>query len=251
MKNARYIIPNAITLLNIVAGACSIVFTMEDYVWLPVYCLIAAAVFDMLDGLTAKLLKATSEFGKQMDSLADVVSFGLAPAIIMYKILIMVFVSKGDGTFLIEESTWGQRLILFTALNLVVFSSLRLARFNVTEQKGTDFTGLPVPASALFVVAIWIVIHGDISPEHLTRILNFYSILAVIGVLSLLMVSNIPMLSLKFSGLGLQNNIWRYVLIIGAIILFIVFGLPALLYIMLYYLLLSFLKVLITSAFKE
>lgn len=244
MKNAKYIVPNGITLLNIISGACAIIFAMEGYEWwMPVICLLAAAFFDLLDGLTAKLLNATSEFGVQLDSIADVISFGLAPAILMYQLLFMVFVNHGNGTFILEESSWEQRLILFSSLNLVVFAALRLARFNISKKISTDFIGLPVPASALFVVAIWIVVHGDISISLLNVILNFYFIIGVIAVISFLMISNIPMLSLKFEGLSLSVNLWRYLLIFGACILYLVFGISSLIFIMIYYVVLSLIKI--------
>lgn len=244
MINAKYIVPNGITVLNIISGSCAVIFAMEGYEWwMPVICLLAAAFFDLLDGLTAKLLKATSEFGKQLDSIADVVSFGLAPAILMYQLLFMVFVNQGNGTFILEESSWGQRLILFSSLNLVVFAALRLARFNSAKEVSSDFIGLPVPASALFVVAIWIVVHGDISIALLDSILNFYFIIGVIALISFLMISNIPMLSLKFEGLSLSVNLWRYILIIGAFILYLIFGMPSLIYIMVFYVVLSLIKI--------
>ncbi len=243
MKYAKYIIPNGITLLNIVAGSCAIIFTLEDYSWLPVYCLVAAAFFDFLDGFTAKLLKATSEFGKQLDSIADIVSFGLAPAIFMYKLMITAFDHQGEGNFIPADLTIGVRLILFSSLSLVVFAALRLARFNIAKAYSSDFKGLPVPASALFVVSMWVVAKGESQGMILNAIQNLYALISVTIILSLLMISNIPMISLKFEGLGIILNIWRYILLVGAIILFVIFGLPSLIYIMLFYIILSFIKV--------
>lgn len=243
MKNAKYIIPNGITLINVVAGACAIITALEDInEWYPVYFLLIAAAADFLDGLTAKLLKATSEFGKQLDSIADVVSFGLAPAILMYRLLIMVFVRQGEGSFILEESTIGERIILFSSLNLVVFGALRLARFNILKEYSSDFIGLPIPASALFVVSIWVVVHSNIQEVILNSILNFYFIIGATTALSLLMISNIPMISLKFEGFSISLNIWRYILIIVSIILYLVIGVPSLIYIMLFYIFLSLVK---------
>ncbi len=244
MKKLKYIIPNGITAINILSGSFSVILTLEGYIWLPVYFLLIAAGADMLDGLSAKLLKATSEFGKQLDSIADVISFGLAPSVLTYKILIMVFVIKRDGTFLLEEAEIWERAILFSAFTLVVFAALRLARFNIQSVSGTDFVGLPVPANALFVVAIWIIIHEKTGQKFHHLILNFYFVAGVIALLSFLMVSKIPMISLKFEGRGIRLNIWRYLLILGAVILFLIFGITSLLFIMVFYFLLSVLKVL-------
>lgn len=243
MKSLKYIVPNGITLINLLAGSFAAVFAMEGYIWIPVYLLIVSAVADLLDGLMAKLFDACSEFGKQLDSLADLVSFGLAPSILIYQLLVMVFVSEGDGNFLLEESTWGQRIMLFSAFNIVAFTALRLARFNIQEVTGNNFKGMPVPASALLVVAIWIVVHGDIDSERLGLILNYYFIIGVIVSLSVLMISNIPMISLKFDGISLRLNTWKYILLAGSAILYVIFGTNSLLFIMLYYIVLSLLHV--------
>lgn len=242
MKTLKYIIPNGITLLNLLAGSFAIVFTFEGYQWLPVYLILFAAFADLLDGFAAKMLKATSEFGKQLDSLADLISFGLAPSIIMYKLMMMVFVVNGDGNFLLENSTVAQRIILFSSFNLVAFGAMRLARFNTQKITTTDFVGLPIPASALFVVSIWAVVHSDISGDFLGLILNFYFMLGVIFVLSILMVTKLPMISLKFEGFGIRVNSWRYFLIAGAVLLYLLFGITSLLFIMVFYLFLSLLK---------
>jgi CDP-diacylglycerol--serine O-phosphatidyltransferase len=143
MKNSNYILPNALTLLNLLCGSAAIIFLFEsphEQPYAPVLLLVLAAVFDVFDGLTAKLLHATSEFGKQLDSLADLISFGLAPAVMMYHLLILSFVYQSDtADFLIETASVGERLILYSSLLILVFAALRLARFNVTTHIGSDF----------------------------------------------------------------------------------------------------------------
>jgi CDP-diacylglycerol---serine O-phosphatidyltransferase len=243
MKNIKYIIPNGITLLNLLAGSFACVYSFEDTTGLiPVYLILAAAFFDLLDGLMAKIFKATSEFGKQLDSLADVISFGLAPSFIMYQILIMVFVERGNSNFLIEESNLGERLMLFSSFTIAVFAALRLARFNISSTNDEDFKGLPVPACALFIVSIRLILHITDNELIQSIILNLYVDLSIIAILSFLMVSNIRMISLKFKNFNFGENVWRYLLIAGILILYVVFSLSSLFFIMIYYIVLSLIK---------
>jgi CDP-diacylglycerol--serine O-phosphatidyltransferase len=251
MKNSNYILPNALTLLNLLCGSAAIIFLFEsphEQPYAPVLLLVLAAVFDVFDGLTAKLLHATSEFGKQLDSLADLISFGLAPAVMMYHLLILSFVYQSDtADFLIETASVGERLVLYSSLLILVFAALRLARFNVTTHIGSDFTGLPVPASALFIVSIWLAFHITEKESLRSFLLTPVVLFSLIALLSFLMVSKIKMLSLKFEGVSFSKNSWRYLLLIGAVILYIIFGISSLAYIMILYLLLSFSRNIIDS----
>lgn len=252
MKKLKYIIPNGITILNLLAGSLACVYAFEDSTGkIAIYLIVAAAIFDLLDGLVAKLLNATSEFGKQLDSLADVISFGLAPSFLLYRILQMGFVKMGEGSFILESPSFGQRLILFSAFAVAAFAALRLARFNISTSKSVDFQGLPVPANALFVLSLWIVLHYTENDMVQSIVLNIYIILAVIVLLSFLMVSNIPMISFKFKNFSLAENYWRYLLIIGSIIMFMLFGISSLFFIMTFYIVLSLIKSLISEKNQE
>jgi len=234
MRNIKVVVPNSLTAINLLCGAIASVLLFRGFIIEPVYLIIIAAIADLLDGLVAKLLGATSEFGKQFDSLADIISFGFAPSIFLYKSVLLVTDNKYS-------------LIAYLVFIYLLFSALRLARYNIEENKTPDFKGLPVPAGALVIVSIWITIHySDI--EWLKSVVSPGFILVSTILLSSLMISSLPMLSLKFKNFKLSENIWRYTLIIGVLVLYVFFKLSGLVFIMGYYILLSFIKYTINSS---
>jgi CDP-diacylglycerol--serine O-phosphatidyltransferase len=246
MSNIKYLLPNAFTALNLLSGAVAIILLLDGGLsnfYIPAYLLAFAALCDLLDGLIAKLINATSEFGKQLDSLSDLISFGLAPSIMMYKLIAMSLFNQSfnSSVFLMDASVI-QQVFLLSALAIALFSALRLARFNITISKTTDFTGLPVPASALIVVAIWITANVSTHTQLQAFLLDPYFLGGIIITLSFLMISNITMLSLKFTGLSFNRNSWRYLLILGSVIIMASMQFAGLLYVMLFYLLLSLFK---------
>ena len=174
---------------------------------------------DFLDGLVARLLHAVSSIGKELDSLADLVSFGLAPALILYNM--MTF--EGTGP------------LAFVALLLPVFGALRLARFNVDTNQATTFTGLPIPANAIFWIGFeaWYAMHP----------VPLWAVIVFIVALSLLMVCNLRIFSLKMHNLSsLKQNWAQYLQIIATVALVIVMGLPGLAIAIALYVLLSIIK---------
>lgn len=244
MKTIKYFLPNLLTSLNILAGAIAVVKAIEGYHLLPVYLLVLAAFFDFLDGFTAKLLGATSEFGKQLDSLADLVSFGFAPSILLYKLMEASISRTNDMDSVFNQSDIIHYLFMYISFVFLIFAALRLARFNIQTEKSDDFIGLPVPAATLFIISIWIIIYSN-SPISLQNLLlNKFVLVFINLLLSFLMVSRINMLSLKFTGIKFKDNMWRYALVAGVIVLFVLYRFQALYIIMVYYLLLSFVKVL-------
>lgn len=205
-------------------GLTSLVMAFSDRITIAAYCIIGAAFFDVFDGLAARLLKATSEFGKQLDSLSDLVSFGVAPSMILYQLLIMTFVNNSEGgTFLVENATLTQSLILYSAYTPALFGAIRLARFNITDKKKGVFYGLPIPAAALFIVAIWLVLANTHSDAIRNLIINFKFLFVFNGLLAFLMVSNIQLLALQFDGLSLRKNFPRYLVIASGIVLITLF----------------------------
>lgn len=251
MNKVKYIAPNLLTMLNLMCGIAAIISLFESqpqHPYLPVILLICAAVFDVFDGLVAKVLKATSEFGKQLDSLSDLISFGVAPAIMMYKLLTMALIYQSStASFLIENASLAERLILYASLLIAVFAALRLARFNITSAASNEFIGLPVPASALIVVSVWIMFHLTDNELIHSFILNKWALLLLIALLSYLMISTHTMLSLKFKGVGFRANLWQYLLLIGGGALIILFGKVSLFFVMMYYLMLSITKHLLST----
>ena len=193
-------IPNTITCLNLLSGCLAVIFAFGGNYDAVVVCIALSAVFDFCDGLAARLLKAYSPMGKELDSLADLVSFGLAPAVMSYNLLLEVLPS---------DYAW----VAYATMMIPVFAALRLAKFNIDDSQATTFKGLPVPANALW----WIGACRVLAENNNTATLVCF--VASIVVFSLLMVSNLPMFSLKFKGLGWRGNEVRYVMIVVAVAL--------------------------------
>ena len=205
-------IPNSITCLNLISGCIAIVMAFKGcYGWASI-AIAAAAVFDFLDGAMARLMKAYSAVGKELDSLSDLVSFGVAPAAMVYNILP-------------EEYSW-------IAISIPVCGALRLARFNVDTRQTTSFIGLPIPANAIF----WI---GAVSWMEANGPFDAWIMIPATMLEAQSMLDPIQLVSLKFSNFKLNTeNCLRYFIIAAAILLTVIFGLPGLsLTIILYYLL--------------
>lgn len=223
-------IPNIFTLLNLFFGCMAIVFALQTnnviiYVndqysssfnipeklsWAAI-CIIIAAVIDFLDGFVARLLKATSEMGKQLDSLSDVVSFGAAPAVILYQLLRFSFAREENG---LDVSI----LFLVPAFVLACAAAYRLAKFNLDTTQKYSFKGVPVPAVGLLIASFPLILHFNSINSVNNVLINKWFLYVTIIVLSYLMVSNRRMMSLKFPDLTLKNNLPKIILLVVAII---------------------------------
>jgi len=226
-------LPNGITLLNLVCGTAGVVLAMEgQWAW-AVYLVLIASVLDFLDGLAARLLRATSPTGRQLDSLADMVTFGVLPAIFVYGIFNRQFIG---GTGIPHGMQW---TILATITLIPVFSAIRLARFNM-EKVSSFFTGLPTPAHGLFWTGIYwqYMKNGTLFGTDL----NVYFLWAIMLIMALYMILPVPMYNLKFEGFGLRGNLVRYVLLVSAALILAWTGIPGLTLVVLTYILLSLLN---------
>jgi CDP-diacylglycerol--serine O-phosphatidyltransferase len=204
-------VPNFITCLNLFAGclACLMALQFENYTGAFIF-IALASVFDFLDGFAARLLKAYSKIGAELDSLADVISFGLAPGCIVY-----IYLAQHPLDLPFAAG------LPFVAFLLPVFAALRLAKFNIDTRQTTSFLGLPVPANALFWASFIPSILSFTAPYPL---LSTLIVLALLVVFSLLMVSEIPMFSLKFKNFNWKGNEWSYSLIILSVLFIILFS---------------------------
>jgi len=232
-------IPNFITSLNLVCGILSIIMMIEGKIIPAFYLILLAAVFDFLDGLSALILNAYSDVGKQLDSLADMVSFGAAPALLMFYYIKYSFLLHQSG-FAIETATWHEIIILFSAILIAVASGFRLAKFNIDPDQSFTFSGLPTPANAILIASVGLVIFSPDFPESLRQfILNPCLLFVLTLVLSLLLVSKIPMFSLKFKDYKFVNNITKYVFLLISFALLIIFKVIAIPVIILVYIFIS------------
>jgi CDP-diacylglycerol---serine O-phosphatidyltransferase len=218
-------IPNFITSLNLASGFTAIIFAASGDTVTASWMILAAMIFDFLDGFSARYLKAYSAIGKELDSLADVVSFGVAPGIIIYILLRNSF-SAGAPAGINADLLNTILLIAITAV-MPVCAALRLAIFNLDETQATTFKGLPTPANALAVISV--VISARYSATAAVTSFAGSAVLLIIFtvILSLLMVSRIPLLSLKVSDLKLKGNEGRFLMIGLILIGFAVFGIAA------------------------
>lgn len=222
-------IPNFITSLNLIAGSLAVIFAIDGHlIWAGIFiCL--AAVFDFIDGFAARLLKAYSDIGKQLDSLADLVSFGLAPAAILFTLLEFSMFGKNQPIHLIAAS-WSQWMILFSALLMPVLGAVRLARFNARQSDEPFFRGLPIPANGIFWASMGLMLEVSKFPELFQHIFST-RILLILGLFtSGMMVITLPMFSLKVKTLKWKENWYRYIFLLTAIVLLAtlnVYGLAA------------------------
>lgn len=231
-------IPNFITSLNLVSGSIAVIFAIDGHlVWAAIF-ICAAAVFDFLDGFSARLLKAYSEIGKQLDSLADIVSFGVAPGAVLFTLLEFSLFGKNELIFEISAK-WYEWIILSTAFVVPVFGAIRLARFNINLSSENFFRGLPIPANGLFWASLALMLE---KPEFYDLLQIIYSTknLVILGFfMSGMMVIQLPMFSMKPKSLGLKENWYRYLFLGLSALLLIFFNVYGLTFIILLYIFLN------------
>ena len=201
--NLKAQLPNFITLLNLLSGVLGILWVLEGQPLYGAYFVILSATFDFFDGFAARLLKVQSDMGKELDSLADVVSFGVLPGILLYSLT----KSQTEASFL-----------PYCTLIIPMLSAYRLAKFNLDTRQGDRFIGLPTPANALLLTTIpylaarW--------PELSPWLISPISLVVIAWLTSLLLVAELPLIALKFKNSSFTDNSYRYALLmIGAVCL--------------------------------
>lgn len=210
-------IPNTITCCNLISGCIATYFAFRQDYELALLFIIIGAVFDFFDGFTARLLKVSSPIGKELDSLADDITFGFAPAAIVYSLLVQL-TSTLPSAFPVSMVT----LIPFVAFLIAAFSALRLAKFNLDERQTTSFIGLPTPANALFWGGLAYSLHTDVALMHSLWLL--VALLVGVFVSSLLLVAEVPMFALKFKTFAVRPNLLRYGFILFSAIMLLLLG---------------------------
>jgi len=239
MRTVIRLIPNTITLLNLVFGVLAIIMSFDiDYLAIAPLFIFAAALCDFLDGWAARLFNAYSELGKQLDSLSDMVSFGVAPAILMFQLIKMILINDND-MFTYQNMSFSEAALLSVPFLIVICSALRLAKFNTDESQHYSFKGLPTPASALFFSSLTYILLDTNYQAIVNILLNVNIIIPLIIIISLLMVSPFRMMALKFKDYAIKNNYVRYSFLLAAVILFVFFSFMAIPVIILLYILLS------------
>lgn len=224
-------IPNTVTSLNLFSGCIACVMAFEsNYLWAAFF-IILGAVFDFFDGMLARVLNAPSPIGKEFDSLADDITFGLAPALIVFSLFKEVHYPE----FLIGIKEY----VPYFAFVIAVFSALRLAKFNIDERQTSSFVGMPTPANALFWASLVVGAHDFLTSPHFNAI---YLMLLVV-LFSGLLVSEIPMFALKFKNLTWAANKYRFIFLLVCILLLVFLQIAGFAACIVWYILLSlFLK---------
>lgn len=224
-------IPNTITCCNLLSGCISILLLCHNHISGAAAMIFIAAVFDFLDGFAARLLNAKSSIGGELDSLSDVVSFGVAPSFIIARLL-----SNTSISLMVADIN----IFPMQAFILAAFAAVRLAKFNIDTRQSSSFIGLPVPAVGLFIASLPFML-AHISPESsvYSFVVNPCFLIAVIIVFSWLMISEMPFFSFKIKNLRFKDNILRYFVVIFAVIAVLILKFVALPFIFLFYILLS------------
>ncbi len=227
-------IPNVITSLNLLSGCVAIHAALNKDFRLALWFVLMAAFFDLADGMAARKLNAYSAFGKIYDSFADLISFGMVPAVMMYQLL-------GEAVKVqeIDFSEYTIVVIQLVSFLIVVFSALRLAKFHLDGRQKDTFIGLPTPANALLLVSFVDVISRFVYPYLSDLFLNIYLLMPVVLISCFLLVSELPMFSFKKMNFRFQDNKIQYIFIIGAIILILLLRMNALPLIVGFYIILS------------
>ncbi len=207
-------LPNALTLANLFCGCCALLYT---FYWQPEIAALFTAgcfFFDYLDGMAARALGVSSPLGKELDSLADVVSFGVVPGALLYRLLSgEVSISAAFGNSFVEVNA-------LPAFILSAFAAFRLGKFNLDTRQGNYFLGLSTPACTVFVLGLALTAHKDLFGLK-SVIENQWFLYALIPVLSGLLISEIPMFGMKIKGFNLKSNLLNlaFLVLFGVLIL--------------------------------
>ena len=219
-------IPNLITCLNATSGMAGVLFAFNGELFPAAVCVLAAMVFDFFDGFAARLLNVRSDMGKELDSLADVVSFGVMPAVLAYCLIRDVALIR-SFTSLYVMRPWFENLVAYSPLIIPAFSIYRLAKFNLDARQTHSFIGMPTPANALFWVSL--VFCYRFEREFFFDVWGFPALLALcVLVFSLLLVSGFPMFSLKLSSFSWRANFPLYVFLAALLAIALLWGWKAL-----------------------
>ena len=220
-------IPNTITCCNLFSGCIAAYMAFQGNYKLALTFIVIGAVFDFFDGMTARLLHVSSPIGKELDSLADDITFGLAPAAIAFSL----FKEVHYPDFLMPLA----EIMPYTAFLIAVFSGLRLAKFNIDSRQTSSFIGMPTPANALFWASLSVGGHAFVVSDSFNAIYLFI----LVVVMSLLLVAELPMFSLKFKDLSWGHNKISYIFLIVSIPLLVIFQLSGIAAGIVWYILLS------------
>ena len=239
-KDLKFI-PNSITCLNLASGCFAVLMALEGNLKMAAAFIFFGAVFDFFDGLVARALKAFSSLGKELDSLADMVTFGVAPGMIIYSLQQKALFGE-IRPFSEINGEWWQMILLFLSFLVPVLSGVRLAKFNIDERQTTSFIGMPTPSNAMFWAAIGVMSEITIRPFYSNLISNTWFLAFATIVMSLLLIAEFPMFSLKFKNFKFKDNKLRFLLIAHSIFFISLLGITGIPIIIIMYINMSLLE---------
>ncbi len=241
-------IPNIITLLNLLCGCIATIFAVQGALELAALFVALGIGFDFFDGFAARILKVQSELGLQLDSLADMVTSGLVPGIVMFQMLAKIFgypyrgVSEGSGQVISYDfilSDFGLNYLPLIGLLITLASAYRLAKFNIDTRQTTSFIGLPTPANALLILSLPLIIRYQTHPWMSDVILNQWFLIGLTLVSCYLLNAEIGLFALKFKTWGFAENKVRYIFLLLTIVFFVLLQFMAIPCVILLYVLMS------------
>lgn len=244
-------IPNLFTMLNLFSGIIAVIMALSDKLVMAAFFVMLGIFFDFFDGFFARIFKVEGELGKQLDSLADMVTSGVAPGIIMFQL--MFFSTQGQWFMQLscEVGDWHNFkdtnlfFLPLSGLLITLASAYRLANFNIDERQTSSFIGVPTPAMALFVLSFPLILNYGASPFIIDLIHNPYFLLVVTLIGSYLLNAELPLFSLKFKNYSFNENKLKYTFILISVILIAIFKVVAIPVIIIVYILLSVIENLI------
>lgn len=269
-------VPNLLTAANLLGGFFSIIATLSGRLDLACLALLLSAIFDFFDGMAARVLQQHSPLGKQLDSLADMVSFGIAPGMLMFVMIILgvdqtglkiqengLRLFQGDidtypeiqilawvRAFFYNEPNYFDATIKwlpFTAMIIPFFAMFRLAKFNIDERQTDKFIGVPTPLATIFFIFFPLYFSTELpnwgyKSDYVRQIFDCYSLVGIVVLFSILMVANVPLIALKFKNLTWKDNKFRYTLIGLSLLSIVIFRLWSIPIIVTLYLILSIIE---------
>lgn len=232
-------IPNLLTLLNLLSGTIAVIYAVNNELVIAAYLVFLGIFFDFFDGFAARLFKVSGELGKQLDSLADVVTSGVVPGIVIYKLLQSKTTLEIFNTKIVSWESSELELLPFLGLLITLGAAYRLAKFNIDERQTSSFIGLPTPAASIFVLSLPLILEFSSIEFIHALILNKWFLILISLVLTYLMNAEIPLFSLKFKNYAWKNNQIKYVFLITTVLLFAVLQFVAVPLIIIIYVVLS------------
>jgi len=237
--NIKKHIPNILTLGNLFCGTLAVIYAVNENFVATALLVVLGIGFDFFDGFVARILKVQGELGKQLDSLADMVTSGVVPGIVMLQLLNNAFAEDKVGYFGIDNTTTDYNIIAYLGLLLTLFAGYRLAKFNIDERQSDSFIGLPTPAMSLFIISLPLITIFSEYTFFVGLIQNKIFLVIITVLLSFIMISELPLFSLKFKDFSFKKNGVKYLFLLVSLLLLIILKFIAVPIIILIYILLS------------